>query len=165
MFDEKFVCFSDSAGLFSLVGVPIVVDQADFPGIRVAARNLAEDFARVTKGAPSPLQIVTDEHDDFAGNADCVIIVGSIEASPMIQSLEKSGKLDFGRIRGKWESYITTVVNNPFHGCRRALVIAGSDKRGAIFGVYALSEQIGVSPYGILCPFNKYILHCRLTMK
>jgi hypothetical protein len=42
---------------------------------------------------------------------------------------------------------MTTIVENPFKGCHKALVIAGSDKRGAIFGVYTLSEQIGVSPY------------------
>ena len=29
----------------------------------------------------------------------------------------------------------------------RALVIAGSDRRGAVFGIYDLSEQIGVSPW------------------
>jgi hypothetical protein len=165
MFEEKVVCFSHSAGLLSLVGVPIVVGQADFPGIHVAARNLAADFARVTKGPPPPLQIVTNEHDEFASDSDSAIIVGSIVANPIIQCLEKNGKIHLGSIRGKWESYTTTVVKNPFTGCRRALVIAGSDKRGAIFGVYALSEQIGVSPYGILCASNKYIFHCRLTVK
>ena len=32
-------------------------------------------------------------------------------------------------------------------GIRSALVIAGSDKRGTIFGIYDVSEQIGVSPW------------------
>src|ERR1051326_4832968 len=36
---------------------------------------------------------------------------------------------------------------NPLPGIDRALVIAGSDKRGTIYGVYDLSEQIGVSPW------------------
>ena len=67
--------------------------------------------------------------------------------SPLIQSLERDGKVDLSGIRGKWESYVTAVVEEPFEGCKRALAIAGSDKRGAIFGVYGLSEQIGVSPY------------------
>ncbi|CZR51052.1 uncharacterized protein PAC_00927 [Phialocephala subalpina] len=118
MFDGKFVCFSNLPGPLSLVGGRIVVDQTDFPGIHIAARNLAEDFARVTKGAPSPLHILTDEKNCFSNEVDAAIIVGIIE------------KMD-----------------NPYKGCRRALVIAGSDKRGAIFGVYALSEQIGVSPW------------------
>ena len=50
-------------------------------------------------------------------------------------------------VAGKWESAVTTVVEQPMPGVRRALVIAGSDKRGTIFGVYDLSEQIGVSPW------------------
>ncbi len=42
---------------------------------------------------------------------------------------------------------MTTVLEHPFPHVRRALVIAGSDKRGTIFGLYTLSEQIGVSPW------------------
>jgi len=149
MFGENFVTFSKAPGLLGLVGVPIVVDKADFPGIHIAAENLAADFAQVTKGAPSPLQMISHGHDDFNVNAERCIIVGSIEASSMLRFLEKSGKLDCTNIRGKWESYMTAVVDNPFKGCHKALLIAGSDKRGAIFGVYAISEQIGVSPYDL----------------
>ena len=32
-------------------------------------------------------------------------------------------------------------------GVERALVIAGADRRGTIFGIYEVSEQIGVSPW------------------
>ncbi|KAH8685424.1 hypothetical protein BGZ60DRAFT_510652 [Tricladium varicosporioides] len=136
MFDDRIVCFSNSSTLPSLVGALLVVDGTDFPGIHIAIRNLANDFARVTKGDPNPIQILREQQKGVANNADTAII-----------RLEKNGKLDLGRIRGKWESYITVVVEQPFLGCRRALVIAGSDKRGAIFGIYSLSEQIGVSPW------------------
>ena len=50
-------------------------------------------------------------------------------------------------IAGQWESAVTTIVERPFPGVRRALVIAGADKRGTIYGIYDLSEQIGVSPW------------------
>ena len=40
-----------------------------------------------------------------------------------------------------------TMVEEPFDGVSEALVVAGSDKRGAIYGIYELSEQIGVSPW------------------
>ena len=39
------------------------------------------------------------------------------------------------------------VVPNPLPGVDSALVIGGSDKRGTIYGIYDLSEQIGVSPW------------------
>lgn len=151
MFEEKFVSFSPNGnGLLSLVGVPILVHKDDFPGIHIAARNLSQDFSRVTKGPASPLKVWTGEEDVFDDKSHTAIILGSIAASPLIQSLERGGKLSLERVRGKWESYTTAVVENPFQGCTRALVIAGSDKRGAIFGAYTLSEQIGVSPYGFL---------------
>jgi hypothetical protein len=152
MFDDRFISFSDAPGLVALVGGPIVADKADFPGVHIAARSLSADFARVTQGPSSPLKLVTNDFDGFKEEIETAIIVGSIEASSLLQSLEKSGRLHFNDIRGKWESYMTAIVENPFEGCHKALVIAGSDKRGAIFGVYALSEQIGVSPYSSFSP-------------
>jgi hypothetical protein len=50
-------------------------------------------------------------------------------------------------VKGKWESFTSQVVKNPVPGCDKALVIAGSDPRGTIFGIYDISEQIGVSPW------------------
>ena len=38
------------------------------------------------------------------------------------------------------------MVQNPFEGVKCALVIAGSDKRGTIYGLFHLSECMGVSP-------------------
>ena len=51
------------------------------------------------------------------------------------------------KITGKWETFIIQIVKNPFKGVKKALVIAGSDKRGTIYGIYELSRQIGVSPW------------------
>ena len=42
---------------------------------------------------------------------------------------------------------MTKVVKNPIPGCPEALVIAGSMPRGTIYGLYDISEQIGVSPW------------------
>jgi hypothetical protein len=67
--------------------------------------------------------------------------------SPLIDGLAKSGKINAEAISGKWESFIIVTVANPLPGIDRALVIAGSDKRGTIYGIYEISEQIGVSPW------------------
>ena len=64
----------------------------------------------------------------------------------MLDALEAAGKLDLDAIRGKWECYSFQVIENPWPGIGTALVIAGSDKRGTIYGLFHLSELIGVSP-------------------
>src|SRR6201999_2493043 len=43
--------------------------------------------------------------------------------------------------------YAWQVVDHPAPGVARALVIAGADRRGTIFGIYDLSGAIGVSPW------------------
>lgn len=50
-------------------------------------------------------------------------------------------------MEGKREKYLLQTVSSPCDGVEKALVIAGSDKRGAIYGIYELSGQIGVSPW------------------
>lgn len=58
-----------------------------------------------------------------------------------------AGKLDVSEIEGEWEAFVSSVVDEPLDGCGRALVIAGADPRGTIYGIYDVSEQIGVSPW------------------
>ncbi len=133
----------------NLIGATIIVDADDFAGIRIAATTLAEDFSRVTNGEPSP--VVEQPSGDIAtvlGQGDTAIIVGSVTSSPTIRALVVAGQLQVEAIQGKWESFCTVVVETPaeVRGCRKALVICGSDKRGTIFGIYTLSESIGVSP-------------------
>jgi len=123
----------------------IVVDERDHEGVHIAVRNLAEDFARVTKGPPRPIVRTNGARIDVP-TGSVAIVVGCVESSPLVQGLETGGKMDFSGIRGKWESFQTGLVREPFDGCDWALVIAGSDKRGTIYGAYTLSEQIGVSP-------------------
>ncbi|CZT52422.1 uncharacterized protein RSE6_13758 [Rhynchosporium secalis] len=76
-----------------------------------------------------------------------VIIAGTVGKSSLIDSLIASGKLDPAAIKGKWEAFISEVVISPLPGVERALVIAGSDARGTIFGLYDVSEGMGVSPW------------------
>ena len=118
----------------------IYVDSTDWPGVLRAAGDLQIDIERVTGVKPR----IAGSEKDLGTNT---ILIGTIGKSPTIDRLVKAGKIDVAPIRGKWESFFVQVVNQPFPGVASALVIAGSDKRGSIFGIYDLSEQIGVSPW------------------
>jgi hypothetical protein len=151
MFGAQIVAFDDPSsrdqrGVFSLKGAPIVVDKNDYVGVRIAASNLATDFGRVTDGGAST--VLEYETDAVWPHGETAIIVGTLSSSQLIKSLVQSGQLEIDQLRGNWECSQISVVENPacLSGCHKALVIAGSDKRGAIFGIYSLSEQIGVSP-------------------
>ncbi|RKK95885.1 hypothetical protein BFJ68_g14621 [Fusarium oxysporum] len=147
MFEEKIVDFKPSPGSILLVGASIVVGQSDYPGVIRAARDLAQDFARVTKGGASPLVVISSESDYDKIHTETAIVVGSVASSGIIKTLAQQGKLDTQAIDGKWETFSTNIIDQPLGKCEKALVIAGSDKRGTIFGIYTLSEQIGVSPW------------------
>jgi len=76
-----------------------------------------------------------------------VVIVGIAGNSAELERLTAEGKLDTAMIEGKWESAITAVVDRPGPGAGQALVVAGSDRRGAAFALFAISRAMGVSPW------------------
>ncbi|KAI7093620.1 glycoside hydrolase family 115 protein [Hortaea werneckii] len=136
--DDNCVCLNDGC---------IIVARDDYPGIKKAAYNLSNDLGTVLNQAPTAIRETLPDGQDSLPATKTAIIVGNIESSPILQHLAENGKIDTKSLQGKWESFMTSVVNDPFDGIQHALVIAGSDKRGAIYGVYTLSEQIGVSPW------------------
>ncbi len=117
----------------------IYVDAADWPGVIRAARDLQSDIERVTGCKPA----LSTERGGVAGN---VIIIGTVGKSAILKDLVGAKKIDVRRIEGQWESFFLQTASNPLPQVGKALVIAGSDKRGTIYGIYDLSEQIGVSP-------------------
>lgn len=76
-----------------------------------------------------------------------LIIVGTLGKSKLIDQLAKEGKIDVSKLKGKWEQFSIIPVKKPMAGVENALVIAGSDKRGTIFGMFELSGNMGVSPW------------------
>ncbi|MFE5209169.1 glycosyl hydrolase 115 family protein [Streptomyces sp. NPDC056600] len=136
-----YITFQPEAGAFPLVrkghAAPVIVDADDFAGVVRVAADLRADVERVSGVKPA----------SHAGSAREVVIVGTLGRSELVDKLVASGKLDVSRIRGKWETSQQTVVERPMPGVDRALVIVGSDQRGAIFGAYDVSRGIGVSPW------------------
>ncbi|HEX5184417.1 MAG TPA: glycosyl hydrolase 115 family protein [Allosphingosinicella sp.] len=114
--------------------VRIVTDAHDDPGVLDAAANLRADLGRVA-GSAEP-----------RAGADA-IIVGTIGRDAMIDALIREHRLDVRNVAGRWEASVRQIVEHPAPGIARALVIAGADRRGTIFGIYDLSRRIGVSPW------------------
>jgi hypothetical protein len=141
---QRFVSTSLNNGGFTLAAgghvAMLEVDAEDYPGVIRASHDLKADIERVTGLSAS---FVSDK-ESARGE---VVLIGTISKSRIIDRLIREHKLDVSSIKGKWESTLVQVVQRPMPGVARALVIAGSDKRGTIFGIYDLSEQIGVSPW------------------
>jgi hypothetical protein len=120
--------------------VSILVETNNDRAVLRAADDLAADFSRVTGRKPAV-------ENFFSGGEKTRIVIGTIGQSEIIDRLVAQKKLDVSGISGAWESYVLQAVENPLPGIPRALVIAGSDRRGTIFGIYEVSERIGVSPW------------------
>ncbi|MCI8360637.1 MAG: hypothetical protein HFE86_04790 [Clostridiales bacterium] len=112
----------------------------EWPQVVRAAGDLCGDVETVTGKRPQ----LTDSAKGLSKRA---VIAGTLGHSDLIDLLAQEGKLDISGVQGQWEAFTMQVVENPCDGVEQALVIAGSDKRGAIYGLYELSAQIGVSPW------------------
>lgn len=106
----------------------ISIDDAEYEGVKIAVNSLCNDIFNVTGLKPG------------VNSKDGKIIVGTLDKSQYVKKLVKDKKLSGGDLNGKREKFIISMVDG-------SLVIAGSDMRGAIYGVYELSNQIGVSPW------------------
>jgi hypothetical protein len=141
---EQYVENMREPGSFGIVqdgiAAPLYVDSNDHAGVVRAVNDLQADITRVTSLSPA----ITHEEKNLGAGA---IIVGTVGKSQLIDQLIRDGKIDVTPIAGKWESFFIQVVPEPLPGVASGLVIVGSDKRGTIYGIYSLSEQMGVSPW------------------
>ncbi|MBN2685718.1 MAG: glycosyl hydrolase 115 family protein [Pontiellaceae bacterium] len=141
--EQEMVSETAPEGAFPVVAAdqasPIWYDAADWKGVIRAVGDLQLDIERVTGKKPAAISNSTGSKQP--------IIVGTLGKSKLIDGLVASGKLDVSDLEGKWESFVIATIKNPGAGVDQALVIAGSDKRGTIYGIYELSEQLGVSPW------------------
>lgn len=118
----------------------ILISDDDYTGVKRVVGHLQTDIFNVTGSKPNIM--LTD-----SALEDYVIIIGTFGKSTIIDKLVKTGKIKTKELKGKWEKFITQIVENPMPGVEKALVITGSDKRGTIYGIYDLSNQIGIHPW------------------
>ncbi len=118
----------------------IVIDEKDWPGVFRVAGKVSEDFNRVFGSGKDAESVSFTDVNALAGK----IVAGCIGKSEIIAALEKDGLIDLSQVRGKNEVYLFTVAQI---AGQDTLVIAGSDKRGTIYGLFHISELMEVSPW------------------
>ncbi len=121
------------------IRLSIYSDNGMDKGIIRAIHNLQSDFQKVTGDAPDLLNTLSVSRSP-------VIIIGTIGTNSIIDGLIKQKKINEKELKGKKEKFLIQNIKN-FNGISEVIVIAGSDKRGTIYGIYEFSKQIGVSPW------------------
>jgi hypothetical protein len=119
---------------------PLLACSQDYPGVIRVLKLLQTDILQVTDVQPAVLL-------DSIPREREVVIVGTLDKSPIVKQLVRDKKLDVEELAGKWETFLIQVVEQPLPDIERALVIIGSDKRGTIYGMFDLSQQLDVSPW------------------
>ena len=136
---DRFVNFKQGDLLLNANNrVEIYMDTNDCKGVSYAAHALLQDIKSVS-GATATLT----SDAGFLKKADTArpaILVGTIGHSAAIDQLVKQKRINGNLLKGKREKFIITLTDGQ-------LVIAGSDRRGTIYGIYELSQQMGVSPW------------------
>ena len=136
---DRFVNFKQGDLLLNANNrVEIYMDTNDCKGVSYAAHALLKDIKSVS-GATATLT----SDAGFLKKKDTTrpaILVGTIGHSAAIDQLVKQKRINGNLLKGKREKFIITLIDGQ-------LVIAGSDRRGTIYGIYELSQQMGVSPW------------------
>jgi hypothetical protein len=141
---QSFITEKNEVGALPIVTASqtssIYVDDNDDWLVHKAASLLQSDIESVTGKKPPIISTISSTVKNL-------IIIGTVSNCALIATLAKNKKVRDTDLKGKWESFRLEVIHHPLAEIQNALVITGSDKRGAAYGVFELSQQIGVSPW------------------
>ncbi|WOO38254.1 glycosyl hydrolase 115 family protein [Anaerocolumna sp. AGMB13020] len=130
-------------------------EEEAFAGVRRIAVKVREDIQMITGTMPGCIR--KEELIDHGQDIDAVIY-GTFDKSPVLEQLSREGRINLREIQGKREVFKFQLIEKPVTGIGKAILIAGSDKRGTIYGLFHLSELLGVSPlvnWSGVCPAKK----------
>lgn len=131
---------------------PILVETCALEGVKRIGARIAADIECIL---PDSWRVISEK--DLPGENQ-LILCATVGESPLLDCLEKEGKICLEAIKGKREVFQIQIIKSPFEGVEEALLICGSDKRGTIYGMFTFSEYIGVSPlcyWGDVAPVRK----------
>ena len=124
----------------------ILTSRDDAPAVHIAVKSFAQDIRNAVPGAQVEVRNITSASWlQSKRPASLTLIVGTLDTASLVNSLTNSSaavQSEAERIRGKWEAWSTTLTED-----ESSLVLLGSDRRGTIFSLYTLSEQMGISPW------------------
>ncbi len=137
--------------------ISFIIEESAFEGVKRIGKKVAADVQTVSGSLPEILTCVKEA-------MPACVLFATLGKSALADQLAAEGKIDTSVLLGKREVYISQIVEAPFEGVKRALVICGSDKLGTIYGMFSLSEYIGVSPmcyFGDTQPVQKDIIELK----
>ena len=123
----------------------VVYDSSDPVLLGKVAGLFADDVQRVSGRRPEIAE-VRNGKVSLGSKARDAVIVATVE-SPLIKKMSKRGILNANGLAGTWERYHVELVAHPLQGVSKALVIVGSDRRGAAYGLLSISRAMGVHPW------------------
>lgn len=115
------------------VSAAFCFDENEYSGVKKVAEKVKNDIYNVSGIRPC----------DFAEKrTENTVIYGTIGQSRIFEEF----CLDVSAVSGRRETFSFFIKEKPAPGIKSALVIAGSDRLGTIYGLFHISELIGVSP-------------------
>ena len=119
----------------------VIYDSNDPVTLQKVSQLFADDVRRVTGYKPEVVDINNKRaHNDYA------IIVGTTTSNNIKRIIAKC-KIDTSELTNGWDQYRIQLAKNPMPGVKKALVVIGSDRRGAAYGLLSVSRAIGVNPW------------------
>jgi len=114
-----------------------IIENEAFEGVKRIAKKVALDFKKVSGFLPDITESI-----QTGNNQQISVLFATLRNSPLTDKLINEGKFDPSAVSGKNEVYQILFIDSAV----KFLLVCGSDKRGTIYGMFALSQYIGVSP-------------------
>lgn len=119
-----------------------VIEKEAWEGVKRIGARVAQDIMSVTNHQPSIMEQISK------CMTTSIVLCATIGKSELLNQLQEKGKVSLNELVGKRECYSLKVIENPFEeypNIHKVLLIAGSDKRGTIYGMFRISELCGVT--------------------
>ncbi len=135
--------------------ISFIYEEEALSGVKKIADKVIRDMDHVFGVRPECISHTAGQGLDALGGddmpCDLPVIFGTVGSSPLLDLLNEKGLIKLDEIRGRREVYSFTCLDSPFENISSAIVIAGSDKRGTVYGLFHISDILNVSPLTDWC--------------